>query len=276
MDTISIFDYSDYRQFLNDCFEERKKSNKSFTLRYIAQKTGLSHTFCKMILSGKRNLSNKTIPKIISVFKLPQTEEEYFEALVHFNQSNSAKEKNYYFEQMLESRKQKSWYKVTEDKFSYFDEWYHPVIRELITLEEFDKDYEKMGQRLMPPISAFEAKESVNLLCRLGFLHKIDDTHFEQAEPVISSGGPLNQARIIAYQIKMLESARESMVLLKPEQRYTSTLTLGISHETFKQIVSRFKTAKEEIIELAHKDRTPDSVYQMIFHAMPILNESRD
>lgn len=276
METISIFDYSDYRTFLNDLFEQRKSINKGFTLRYIAQKTGVSHTFFKMILNGKRNLSNKTIPKVISVFNLSQSEEDYFEALVHFNQSDSAKEKTYYFEEMLKSRKQLSWYQVTEDKFSYFDEWYHPVIREVVTMEEFTGDYKLLGRRLTPPISSAEAKESVDLLCRLGFLEKVGTNSFKQAEPVISSHGPLNQARIITYQIKILESARESMVKLDPEKRYTSTLTLGISPKTFKQIVTRFKAVKEEIIELAHKDTSPEMVYQMIFHTMPVLNSPED
>lgn len=67
----SIFDYSDYRQYLADCYLNKKASNPSYSHRVFAKQAGLSSpSHLLMIIKGTRNLSLKTIPKFAEGLKL--------------------------------------------------------------------------------------------------------------------------------------------------------------------------------------------------------------
>ena len=53
-----IYQYTDYRKYLNDYYEEMKKVNKNFSYRYWSSKAGFStKTFLYRILKGEKALS---------------------------------------------------------------------------------------------------------------------------------------------------------------------------------------------------------------------------
>ena len=66
-----IFDYSDYRQYLNEYYEFNKAHNPAFSFRYLSQKAGInSASFYKYIMEGKRNLTKRTILKTCDALKM--------------------------------------------------------------------------------------------------------------------------------------------------------------------------------------------------------------
>jgi uncharacterized protein (TIGR02147 family) len=166
----SIFDYSDYRQFLKEYYESHKALNPAFSYRYLAQKAGVnSAPFFKFILEGKRNLTKATILKTCIALKLNDREAEYFENLVFFNQAKTVAEKNHFFARLVEKQRHRNVAKIKEHQLEYFSEWYHCIVRELVCLQDFNDDYARLARRLFPVITPREAEKSVRFCWNSGF-----------------------------------------------------------------------------------------------------------
>ena len=266
----SVFEYSDYRQFLRDYYEQHKAVNPSFSYRYLSQKAGInSAPFFKFIIEGKRNLTKATILKTCVGLKLSDREAEYFENLVFFNQGKTIAEKNYYFERLVETQRHRSVAKIREDQFEYFTEWYHCVIREAVCMIDFKEDYAMLAKFLHPPITSKEAAKSVKLLLNLGFLKKVDNRYY-QSDPVLSTGYGLVSHQLINFQIMMLNKAIVAFDHCKKEERLTSATTIAVSRQTYDKMVRKLRAVRAELLELARCDTDPERVYELTINLFPL------
>jgi uncharacterized protein (TIGR02147 family) len=266
----SIFDYSDYRQFLKDYYESHKAVNASFSYRYLAQKAGInSAPFFKFILEGKRNLTKATILKTCGALKLCDREAEYFENLVFFNQAKTVAEKNHFFARLVEKQRHRNVAKIKENQFEYFTEWYHCIVRELVCMQDFKNDYARLARCLFPAITPREAEKSVHLLLSLGFLKKVDGRYF-QTEPVVSTGYGLASHQVVNFQIMMLHHAIAAFDRCKHDERLTSATTLAVTGKTYGKMVEKLRTLRSELLEMARSDNGPDRVYELTINLFPL------
>lgn len=266
-----IYDYSDYRTFIRDYYERNKAVNPAFSYRYLAQKSGInSSAFFKFVIEGKRNLTKQTILKTCAALKLADREAEYFENLVFFNQAKTLKEKNHFFDKLIGLQKAKNVKIVSEDHYDYFADWHHCIIRELVVITKFSGNFEKLAKMVRPRITSREAKDSVELLVRLGFLKALDDGSYIQTEPVISTGYNIKSHRIIQFQIQMLHRAVESFELAKSEERLTSSTTFGISEKMFRDFIKKVRELRATLMEMARTDEHPEAVYQLNINLFPL------
>ena len=75
----SVLSYIDYRQFLKDLYDEKKRTTRFFSARYFAQKAGLSSaSFLREFITGKKNLGKQTVEKFISAIELNGKEARFF------------------------------------------------------------------------------------------------------------------------------------------------------------------------------------------------------
>ena len=66
-----LFDYDDYRRFLQDYFDEQKKMRAVFSHRFFAAKAGFrSSSFCLNVFRGRFNLTPKSIEKMTKAMGL--------------------------------------------------------------------------------------------------------------------------------------------------------------------------------------------------------------
>lgn len=99
-----VFDYMDYRRFLKDFYLYKKGSSSSFSYRSFSRLAGLrSSNFFKFVMDGKRNLSLSGIYRFASALSLKTEEIRFFTDLVLFDQAESEKERNHYYEQILQA-----------------------------------------------------------------------------------------------------------------------------------------------------------------------------
>ena len=67
---VEVNSYLNYRDFLKDFFSAKKKSSPHFSHRSFMFSAGLnSPSHLKMIIDGKRNLTNKSLPKYVKALK---------------------------------------------------------------------------------------------------------------------------------------------------------------------------------------------------------------
>ncbi len=272
----TIYNYSDYRQFIKDYYETKKAQNPAFSYRYLAQKAGVnSSAFFKFIMDGKRNLTKSTLLKTCIALKFNDNEAEYFENLVFFNQAKSLNEKNHFFDKLINLQKLRDVKTIDKDHYTYFGQWYHCVIRELIVLIDFKNNYAQLAKMVRPNITASQAKESVNLLLDLGFLTVVNGK-YKQSDPVITTGPTIKAHQVIKFQIEMLHNAINSFENADEKERFASTTTLSISFETYKQMLKKVRNFKSHLMELAKNDMAPEIVYQLNLNLFPLSKMKRN
>jgi uncharacterized protein (TIGR02147 family) len=120
-----ISEYTDYRQFLKDFYEDTRKSNLSYSFELFSRKAGISSKgFLHNVIQGKRNLSKSHVFGIAQAIKLNKSETEYFENLVAFNQAKNAGEKAVFFDRLsgIKSNGAAAWVPqiLRKDQFEYY------------------------------------------------------------------------------------------------------------------------------------------------------------
>lgn len=266
----NIFEYIDYRRYLRDAYEERRKENPKFSYRFIAGKVGFSSPgFFANVLSGKKDISLKLVLKFAELFKLGRKEKEYFETLVLFNKATGASEKKEYLERLVALRGGKV-KKVEAHQWEYFEKWHHAVVRELIALKPFRGDFKALAAMVNPPLTVPEARKSIELLERLELIRKGADGSYERTDAAISAGDAISKALIGAFQVQAMDLAKLAMDNMPSGTRSFSTLTLSVSGPTYLAMVEELRAFRRRLLEMAQASEAVDRVYQMNFHVFPL------
>ena len=268
-----IFSYTDYRKYIRDYYLYKKSQKKSFTYRTLSALAGINSSgFYPLVVQGKRNLTDAVIQKTSLALELNPQESQYFTFLVKFNQARSLQKKNEYFSKLVEILNRKDVQVIKESQFDIFSEWYHSVIRELVVCRDFKGDYRKLGQMLRPEITAKQARKSVELLLKLGFLKK-ENGRFVQSSPILTTGQDIKSHQILNYQVAMLKLALEAFDRFGPNELISnSSTTFRISKETFELFKIKNREHRQELLRIAEADTGADQVYQLNINMFPLSN----
>ena len=167
----SVFEYLEYRDFLKDFYEEKKKERTFFSYRLFGSKVGMDASYLAKVLIKHRHISNNSIGKIAVFCGLNEREAEYFETLVDFVKAKSHRESKLLFEKLL-SLKSVNASTLIESQYEFYQKWYHSAIRSILEFYDFRGDYKALAEQLSPEISVKEAKDSIRLLEKLQLIKK--------------------------------------------------------------------------------------------------------
>lgn len=107
---LNIFAYSDYRHFLSDYYKTKKAQSTKFSYRYFAMKAGFSSaSYLKLVMDGKRNLTECSQEKFVNAIGLSEKESEYFNSLVGLSQSHTEREKMKFFKRCELLKEMNAW-----------------------------------------------------------------------------------------------------------------------------------------------------------------------
>jgi len=183
-----IFQYSDYRKFLHDWFQEKKKSNPSVSYRMIARQVGYkSPGYLQMIIGNKIGMSVAMGLKFASFMNFKKRETDYFQCMILFGEAKTHKEKLLHFQKLL-SFKEASIDIIDANHLQYFEKWYHSAIRALLEFFPFKNKYSELARLLIPPVSADEVQSSIKLLKELDMVQEDTDGYLHPANALVSSG----------------------------------------------------------------------------------------
>jgi uncharacterized protein (TIGR02147 family) len=272
---IKIFDYLNYRYFLKDYFKEQKAKNPCYSYQYIANKAGLkSKSFIHEVVTGKKNLSKTSLFALGKALGLNVKAFAYFENLVAFNQAENDEQKNHFFKRLMEYNKRTGSRVISKDQYDYFSEWHHSTIRELIGMSDFKGDYALLGQLLRPSISTREARESVELLERLGLIQKTGN-RYKIAHTSITTGDEVTSIAIKNFHAQNLNIAASALYNCPANERDISTIVGGLSLGGFAAIKSEIQLFRKKLMEIMDRDKNKRRVYAINFQIFPTSGEAR-
>lgn len=270
----NIYDYMDYRAFLNDMFRFRKQKDSYFSYRYFSGKAGFSSpNFLKLVIDGKRNLTNISLAKVAKGFGLLKQEREFFENLVFMNQAKDHEEKNYYLKKVMSIKGYTKVRKIEKKSYQYFSKWYNTAVREIIMFGGRDFTAEQVAETLNPRITPKEAEAAINLLMELGLIKKDKEGLWEQSDPALSTGPEVKSLAIANFHREMLKLASESIERYQADERDISALTLRVNSASIAEIKRRIIQFRRELLELALDEEDTDQVIQVNLQAFPLTKK---
>lgn len=268
--TLTIFVYEDYRSYLSDFFSVQKKAGQGFTHRSFAKLAGFSSSsFCLHVMDGRKNLSNESIQKLITALRLERKAARYFEALVNYNQAKTLHDKEYFFNQLNKIRKNTCFYRVNKRQFVLYSEWYFSVIRELAVYSDWNGDYQRLGNMVVPSLSAEKAKKAVDTLIDTGLIIQNENGTLNQNSNVISAQ---TAPAVIVNKLKkefILKALEAEEKFQKPE-KYSSSATLSMSMQSYDKAKVMIDDLRQKLLTLAMNDTDVEQVFQVNFQMFPI------
>jgi uncharacterized protein (TIGR02147 family) len=264
----SVTEYEDYRIYMQDFYNERKRIS-SFSWREFTRASGFtSPTYLKLVCEGKTRLSPQGAEKVGMAMELAGFELEYFKSMVTYCHAKTDQERKIAYEAMLELASNNKVKIVDGDAFKYFQSWVHPVVRELAPVMPGATPSD-IARRCCQGVSAAEVRESLEFMVRVGLLKKNGDT-YEQADKHLKG---LTSAVSLALRYmhrEMAHFADESINRFAPSERNFTGLTMGISAEDYNKILQELDVCRKKVAQIALNSHGTERVYRLNLQLFPL------
>lgn len=262
--------YTNFRVFLRDWYEYRKANSAAFSLRYFAEKAGLSsHAHLKLVIDGKRNITKKTVTCLLLGMGMQGKRAEYFENLVFFNQVDTEKEKRHYYEKLLRISPRSRLRTLEDAQFRIFREWYHCVVRELTVLGDFRSQGQWISKKLGGKVSPLQVEESLRLLTELGLLVRTANGH-RQADALLTTDDEVQGMLVRDYHKQMIAQAVLALDELSGEQRDISALTFAIRRKDFAVLKKHIQLMRKELLDFQVGAGEAEEIVQVNIQLFPL------
>jgi uncharacterized protein (TIGR02147 family) len=271
----NLFEYTDYRAFLRDYYAHRKSQKASkFSFRNLARMAGFSSpNFFKLVMDGKRNLSDASITSTIEALKLSRREGEFFRSLVHLGQADSSEAREKAAQELLKHSAYKEIHPLIESHFQYFSKWYNVAIREMVGTPGFVEDEREIARKLTPPILPVEARGAIELLLKLGLIRRGDSGTLEQSNALLQTQDEVISAALGGFHKSMIRLGADSIDRFPRNEREISSVTLTISNAGAARIKRMVQEFREEILRAVADDPEPNErIYQLNFQFFPLAS----
>jgi uncharacterized protein (TIGR02147 family) len=188
--TPSVFDYLDYRRFLEDWFSSRRIADPKFSVRAFTRKAGLpisNSSFFSKVIAGKRNLTLDLRFKLVKALRLPHSETKYFELLVQFNQSKDAGSKQHFYGELARFRRSKARI-IGKEGFEYYARWHYSIVRAFFGLDQRESNPAAIAEKVFPRLDVKEVEDAVRLLLGLGLITRTANGYALKDRHIARSG----------------------------------------------------------------------------------------
>jgi uncharacterized protein (TIGR02147 family) len=269
---MKIYEYSDYRIFLRDRFEELKKCD-GLTYRGFSALAGFSSpNFMQLVISGKRNLSIEGSRKVANGFSLNAKEAGFFELLVQANQSTDMHEKSRLTDKLMKVKGSALPKQGNIPNYDYYKFWYNIPIREaFLVAGAANKSVKDIANAFWSKLSKSEVKQALEILVKLKMLKKDSKGKLKIATTeTLEASDFITNSLIGNFHIQMLELGKRSVVEVKREEREIGAVTISLSRAGFEQMRALIKEFRSKALSIGERDTDKKDVYQIGFQLFPL------
>lgn len=270
-ESLNITRFISYREFLKKLYHTAKEQITSYSYYKFAEDLTFSKSnVIWLTITGKRKLTKKSGEKIAKSLNFNSMEKNYLYLLIDYNNTSRPDLREDIFQKIVELSQSRN----PSERLEYFSEWYHPVIREMTGLDDFQSDPQWVCSKLCVRVLPKQVKESLLLLEELNLIEydAVLGRHVRTDEQILPDRETQNFA-LVRYHQKMSEIARDSLVKVEEKRRDYNAVTLCIKEETAMKISSMIYKTIEKIMEIEGKEENPDQVYQLNLQLFPFTNE---
>lgn len=254
---------------MRDFYEERKRSSL-FSWREFSKLAGFtSPNYIQLVCEGKSRLSKTGVEKVATAMGLAGSDRDYFLAMERFGDAKNDAKKIQAFNEMQEIAKENRLRVVDGEAFKYFESWVNPVMRELAPIKPGAKPLE-LARNCYPVVSATEVRQSLDFMVHANFLKKIGEDTYVQTEKIVTGSSEAIPLALRSMNRQMSKFATDAIDDIPPEIRHTAGVTLGLSDATYKWLVQKLETLRQQVVAIAAKEKDYDKVYRLNLQLFPL------
>ncbi|MCI5071494.1 TIGR02147 family protein [bacterium] len=264
MKEINLFAYMNYRNFLRDFYQLKKRNSKSFSYKLFAEKAGLnSPNYMKLIMDGKRNLTYKNLRGFCEALEFDEKQAEFFKNLVLFNQAKTEKDRAFYQKQMraILDLKQKSI--LQKDQYSVYASFYTLVIKEILLLNLKQQSPKAIAKKLNYALSPEQVKTALEELESLHLIKKNSDGNYRPVEQSMQTPNLIKSSRVYDYYQHLLKIASDALKEQSDVERCFSTLTVAVNKQDLPKAFEMIHEFRDHLDKMFVKSKNYNAVYQL-------------
>lgn len=267
-----IVEYKDYRQYMREFYEERKRSSY-FTWREFASLSGfVSPTYLKLVCDGKTRLSKPGVAKVARAMGLEGFDYTYFALLVKFGNAKNEVEKESALQELEREARMNKIRIVDADAIRYYESPMYPIVRELAPLMPA-ATFGEMASKIKTAATAVDVREVLQFLVRADLLRRREDGSYEQTQKAVKGSKEAIPFAIRGMNRKMAELAVDSIAGDSADKRHFSSVTMGIDGPTYERISREVDDFRKRIVSMANECRKIDQVYQLNLQVFPLTEK---
>lgn len=280
-----ISDYTDFRRFLASYFEYRQKlsANDLRPYNYAAFSAAAnikSPNYLKMIIEGRRNLSEEMAAKFAKALGLNKEQSEDFQLLVAYGQATDPADRNMFLKKLSEHRvaaKLKSG-EIDRKTWEKIPGWAAWVIYAMVDQEGVSYDIKTLRDLLRGKASENEIEDALQSLFASGELVQDPTTGaVSKARTLIESAEDVPVALVRKLQAQLMYLGLESLYQDSATEREFGTLTMSLTKQEFDEIKFKLRQMRKQINKdnsIARMNSKGERVYQLNIQLFPVSNAS--
>lgn len=269
----SVFEYSNYREYIRDYYLYSKAENKKFSHRMFARLAGFkSSNFIKFVIDGKSNVSHESAMALAQAMKMTKAETQFFVTLAMLNQASSSEDRHRYAEELMSYRTHRKIYPLREALFNYTSKWYLSILRGMVGLPGFREDIPWIAKHFLSEVTQSEIQRGFEDLIALGLLKRDENGKLQQVAANVASDDEVALSSVAQFHREMMQKASESIDNVPREERDISGMTIGVSAEMAKKIKEMIQNFRKELIDVVNQDQKTTKVYQLNIQLFPLFD----
>ncbi len=282
--------YTDFRQYLKDIYDYRRAIEGS-TLRaysysnFSAAADIKSPNYLKLIIEGKRNLSEDMMIRFARALRLNKAEAGEFVALVRYGQAVDPMERNKFLRELSELRAKRDLHDGLIDQASWekVPGWIGWVLYAMADQQGVNFNPADLHKLFRAKASVEEIRQSLSKLVESGKFKQNAETGVIEKNSGAGAGAggeagqeiPVNLIRKL--QAELIYLGIESLFRDSPKDREFGSVTLAMSPDEFEHVKFELRQLRKRInkdIGVKRLSSKGERVYQLNIQLFPVSEKS--
>ena len=275
--------YLDYRDYLRDYYRYQKVKLRNYTYAVFSARADIkSPNYLKLVIDGKRNLSDSMIPKFAKALSLDKEQAEDFRFLVRYTQARDSDSRNLYLRELhdLRVRHQLDRGEINREIWEKIPGWVSWVIYEMVGQKGIHFSAAEIQRRLRPKVAIEEIRAAIQRLQDLGEIAVDADTgEATKLRDVIKTPEEIPVALVKKIQAEFINLAMESLFNDSPKDREFGALTLCMNRDEFERLKFDLRKLRKKYhrdTAVARKDSEGERVYQFNVQLFALTDPALD
>jgi uncharacterized protein (TIGR02147 family) len=276
--------YTDYRTFLKDFYLFKRKT-ESTPLRpysyanFSASADIKSPNYLKLIIEGKRNLSEQMIVRFARALRFSKEETEELKALVFYNQAVEPLERNRFLRTLSEIRARRDLAsgKIDSKAWNKAPTWVSWVLYAMLDQEHVILEPERIQKLFRSRVSLEQVKVALETLVEAKHIVKNPKTGaWEKNKNPSEAPEEVPVELVRKLQSELIYLGLESLFKDSPKEREFGAFTLALTKEEFERVRFELRKVRKAIQKdvMTLREQSPgERVYQLNIQLFPLSDQ---
>ncbi len=280
-----LAEYTDFRLYLKDVYDHRRATEstglRSYSYSTFSAAADIkSPNYLKLIIEGRRNLSEDMITRFAKALRLNKPEADEFRALVRYGQCTEPLERNHFLRELADLRARRAFDagQINQRSWDKVPGWIGWVIYAMAEQSNVAFDADKIQKLFRAKASPDEIRESLKKLLESGELTKHPETgEIVKNRDLVDSPQDLPVALIRKLQSELIYLGIESLFRDSPKDREFGAMTVAMTEEEFQAVrfeIRQLRKRLQKDIMVKRASTKGDRVYQLNIQLFPVTEKA--